>query len=212
MRLKYAITIGDPKSAQIVAYQARSTGNSHLTREDVVTSLGVTQSRCRAGISLIYAKYTKDGSSTLTAFTELLRYALSQKAKYIPASQSINAAVEILCSLVLEDFCRTIDTPGARCLCGGKGEVRDMKLSRRTGKPVMKKCSRCHGTGLRPLNHSRCHHALNRVIQISQSTYSRYWRQFYDALLAWCIVQGNRAEAIYNAYTSLNPLLLETKI
>lgn len=212
MRLKYAITIGDPKSAQIVAYQARSTGDSHLTREDIVTSLGVTQSRARAGLALIYAKYTKDPSSFVTALGEIRKYAMSITEKYLPrdSSQGFYIAISILSMLALEEYCRTADTPGAKCRCGGKGEIRDIKESRMKGRPVQKQCPRCHGTGLKPLTRRRCHHAILPHYPISQPTFSRYWNPFYDDLLTWCERQESVAEARYNGYANLNPLVMET--
>lgn len=212
MRLKYAITIGDPKSAQIVAYQARSTGDSHLTREDIVTSLGVTQSRCRAGLSLIYAKYTKDVHSAETALRELQIYASTTAGCYLPqhSGEGFRMAISTLTMLVLEEYCRTADTPGAKCLCGGKGSLRDLKQSKKTGSPVYKQCARCKGTGLRPLTHARCHQAILKHFSISQSTYSRYWRPFYDDLIAWCYRQESNAEYEYKWFANMNTLSTET--
>ncbi|ELJ9990420.1 hypothetical protein VBR58_000816 [Citrobacter freundii] len=212
MRLKYAITIGDPKSAQIVAYQARSTGNSHLTREDIVTSLGVTQSRARAGLALIYAKYTKDHHAAATALRELQAYATEIATEYLPPNSSweFHYAVSIMATLALEEYCRTADTPGAKCRCGGKGEVRDLKKARMKGICAHKQCPRCHGTGLKPLTRTRCHHAILPYFPVSQPTFSRHWNPFYDALLTWCDRQESIAEAKYNAYANLNPLAMET--
>lgn len=212
MRLKYAITIGDPKSAQIVAYQARSTGESHLSREDVITSLGMTQARSRSGLSLIYAKYTKDQYSAETALRELQRYAASIKDKYFPRTmgEGFISAVSVMAILALEEYCRTADTPGAKCRCGGKGEIRDLKNSRIKGRPIQMQCPRCHGTGLKPLTRTRCHHAITKYFPVSQSTFSRYWNPFYDDLLNWCLRQEAVAEDSYNLITSLNPTTLES--
>lgn len=212
MRLKYAITIGDPKSAQIAAIQARSTGNSHLTRDDIVISLGLTQSRCRTGLSLIYAKYTKDQHAAAMALTGLQQYATSISKDHLPANIGGNTseAITVLASLALEEFCRTADTPGAKCRCGGKGLIRDIKKSQQKNMPVSKNCPRCKGTGLRPLTETRCHHALLRVISLSQSTYSRHWSPLYQSLLSWCYRQEQMAEDSYNLITSLSPIQKET--
>lgn len=212
MRLKYAITIGDPKSAQIAAYQARTTGDSHLSREDIVTSLGVTQSRCKAGLALIYAKFTKDLHSAEIALKELQRYAFMITEEYFPkySGPGFRKAVIIMAMLALEEYCRTADTPGAKCLCGGKGEIRDIKKSRLKGIPVQKECPRCHGSGLKPLTRTRCHHAVQKVFPVSQSTFSRYWNPFYDDLMTWCDRQEAIAEASYNGFANLNPLTTDT--
>mgnify|MGYP003447894492 CR=1 FL=1 len=39
MRLEYALSIGEPRSAMIQAIQSRSTGPSHLTQADVLGAL-----------------------------------------------------------------------------------------------------------------------------------------------------------------------------
>ncbi|MFW0766718.1 antitermination protein [Trabulsiella odontotermitis] len=210
MRLKYAITIGDPKSAQIVAVQSRSTGNSHLSRDDIVTALGLTQSRCRTGLALIYAKYTKDPYSAEMALAGLQQYATATAKKYFSESGSgFRIAISIMAMLALEEYCRTADTPGAKCLCGGRGQTRDLKKSKKNGFPVYQECKRCKGTGLRPLTQTRCHHAIIKHFPVSQSTYSRYWRPFYDDLLSWCYRQESLAEDSYNLITSLNPRFRE---
>ncbi|HBC0585277.1 TPA: hypothetical protein I3599_000530 [Enterobacter cloacae] len=214
MRLKYAITIGDPKSAQIVAIQSRSTGNSHLSRDDIIVSLGLTQSRCRAGLSLIYAKYTKDSHAAQTALIALRQYASSVVKKFIPKNSSpvTDAAISVLAMLALEEFCRTADTPGAMCRCGGKGTVKDLKKSKQKNMHIEKICSRCKGSGLRPMTQTRCHHALYKVIGISQPTYSRYWSPLYRELMNWCYQQESDAEKTYNMVTNLNPIHTESSL
>jgi hypothetical protein len=204
MRLKYAITIGDPKSAQIVSYQARSTGNSHLTRDDIVISLGITQSRCRYGLALIYAKYTKDMHAASTALAGIDAYAASVAGQFIPKNgrNTPREAFMILSTLALEEFCRTSDTPGAKCRCGGTGTVAIAKNKKNL---AVKKCPRCKGSGLRPLTETRCHHALLKIISLSQPTYSRRWSPLYQTLIAWCYRQEAIAEQSYNLITELHP-------
>lgn len=211
MRLKYAITVGDPKSP-VFGYQGRATGTSHLTKADILTALGMAQAHQPAGMALIYAKYTKDRGAAETAASELEKFAGSIRCQYLTDTDSAKtaAAVRLLVAFVLEDYCRTADTPGAKCKCGGRCEVQDMKESKRQGCPVMKPCPRCKGTGLKPLMHSRVHHALLRVISVSQPTYSRRWKPFYDALVSWCYQQENAAERCYNDVAGLRPAVTET--
>lgn len=213
MRLKYALTIGDPKSGQITAYQAKSTGSSHLTRDDVATALGVTQKRVRAGLNLLYAKFTKDAGAGAVALNELYLYALTIYKDYIRNSvegHNYRAALERLSLLALEDYCRTADTPGARCLCGGKGELQDRAASKKMRQPVMKPCSRCEGSGLRPLTHTRGHHAIYPFVPISRSTWQRNWQPLYEALVTWCYRQESFAESEYNRITDMRPSTLES--
>ncbi|WP_234262567.1 antitermination protein Q [Klebsiella aerogenes] len=213
MRLKYAITVGDPKSAS-VEYQSRVTGNSHLTKTDILTALGVAQAHQPAGMALIYAKYTKDRGAAEIARNVLEKYAAGIRGKYlVPGgddARAITAAVRLLVGFVLEDYCRTADTPGAKCKCGGRCEVQDMKASKWQGCPVMKPCPRCKGTGLKPLTHTPVHHALMKVLPMSQPTYSRRWKPLYDALLSWCYQQESTAERYYNDVAGLRPEVAET--
>ena len=209
MRLKYALTIAAPKSAQIGAYQARSTGNSHLTKVDVMTALGMTQARHRGGLCLLYAKYTKDADDGRTALTELTKYARTQARKYvgkIPGRRG-GIAIRTLAMLALEEYCRTADTPGAKCRCGGSGEVCDRKETELTGKLVIIPCKKCHGTGLRPISQTRAHHAIVALIPgVSRATWYRVWSRFYEALLAWCYSQESIAESEYQHITGMSEL------
>lgn len=211
MRLKYAITIGDPKSPGI-EYQGRATGTSHLTRADVIAAMGIAQAHHPAGMALITAKYTKDSGAMRTALLELEKYAQAIRGKYLgkDAGKSVTQAVAVLATHVLEDYSRTADTPGAKCQCGGRCEVRDLKESKRQGRPVMKPCSRCKGTGLKPITHTRVHHALLRFVSVSQPTYSRRWKPFYDELASWCYQQESAAERYYNDVAGLRPAVTET--
>jgi hypothetical protein len=213
MRLKYALTIADPKSAQIVAYQARSTGDSHLTKIDVLTALGMTQARHRGGLCLLYAKYTKDVDAGRTALKELTKYAQSQARKFvgkIPGRRG-GIAVRTLAMLALEEYCRTADTPGAKCRCGGSGEVCDRKETERTGKLVIIPCKKCHGTGLKPISQTRAHHSIVALVPgVSRATWYRVWSRYYEALLAWCYSQESIAEAEYQRITGMSELNKET--
>ncbi|EGS7662277.1 hypothetical protein I4R72_002378 [Salmonella enterica] len=211
MRLKYAITIGDPKSPQIVAHPSGCSGDDRLNRDDIVASLGITQSRCRAGLSLIYAKYTKDLHAAELALRDLQKYASSISWKYFSRIPDGNfpIAVSVMAMLVLEEYCRTADTQGAKCLCGGRGEIRDIKKSIKSGKPVMKTCSRCKGSGLKPFSHSRCLHVLTLFVSVSQSSYSRHWRPFFNELMTWCYRQESAAEGIYKRITTPFPFSQE---
>ena len=59
MRLEYALSIGEPRSAMIQAIQSRSTGPSHLTQADVLGALGLVQKYEGVGLALMMARYTK---------------------------------------------------------------------------------------------------------------------------------------------------------
>ena len=59
MRLEYALSIGEPRSAMIQAIQSRSTGPSHLTQADVLGALGLVQKYEGVGLALMMAQCSK---------------------------------------------------------------------------------------------------------------------------------------------------------
>ncbi|EKH2730776.1 hypothetical protein O7C87_003391 [Salmonella enterica] len=202
MRLTYAIALLSPHTAR-PEYQATDTGSSRLTAGDVIAAMGIVQARQPAGLAMVTAKFTKDSDAEKNALDALTRYGCAVCCKYIGRTEGKNVflAVRALAAFALEDYSRTADTPGAKCLCGGRGEIRDIKQSIKAGKPVTKTCSRCKGSGLKPLPHSRCHHAIINYVRVSQSTYSRRWKPFYDALLSWCYQQQSAAEREFEEIT-----------
>lgn len=186
MKLTYAITLIRPHSAKL-DYQGVETGSSRLTAGDVIAAMGMVQARQAAEIAL----------------NELTRYGCNVCCKYIGRVSGKNTflAVRALAVFALEDYSRTADTPGAKCLCGGRGEIRDIKQSIKSGIPVTKTCPRCRGTGLKPISHTRCQQALIKYVRVSQPTYSRRWRPLYDALLSWCYQQQGAAEREFEEIT-----------
>ncbi|WP_420844700.1 antitermination protein [Limnobaculum eriocheiris] len=107
--------------------------------------------------------------------------------------------------LVLEEFCRTADTPNAKCRCGGGGQVCDREQTEVTGKLVMIKCKRCRGTGLKPVPKSRARMSIAKLMpSLSQSTWSRKWQPFYDLLLSWCYQESMEAEIEYSQITEVS--------
>ncbi|EII7445975.1 hypothetical protein LHS21_000125 [Salmonella enterica subsp. enterica serovar Newport] len=202
MKLTYAITLIRPHSAKL-DYQGVETGSSRLTAGDVIAAMGMVQARQAAGMAMITAKFTKDSNAAEIALNELIRYGCNVCCKYIGRVSGKNTflAVRALAVFALEDYSRTADTPGAKCLCGGRGEIRDIKQSIKSGVPVTKTCPRCRGTGLKPISHTRCHQALVKYVQVSQPTYSRRWKPLYDALLSWCYQQQGAAEREFEEIT-----------
>ncbi|PIJ51996.1 hypothetical protein BL250_03220 [Erwinia sp. OLTSP20] len=169
----------------------------------------MTQARHRGGLCLLYAKYTKDVDAGRTALIELTKYARTQARKYVGKIPGRRGAIAIrtLAMLALEEYCRTADTPGAKCRCGGSGEVCDRKETDRTGKLVIIPCKKCHGTGLRPISQTRAHHAIVALIPgVSRATWYRVWSRFYEALLAWCYSQESIAESEYQHITGMSEL------
>ena len=78
MRLEYALTVNDPRSVTTAAIQSASTGSSHMTKADVMTALGICQSRGGVGLSLMYAKYKKDRTEADKAIRAIHGFAVDE--------------------------------------------------------------------------------------------------------------------------------------
>ena len=111
-------------------------------------------------------------------------------------------ALRRVAELALEHYCRTADTPGAACRCGGRGTVRDLELSKLHGKPMDKACPRCGGTGLRPILGSQVRRPIEVLVgQFTRGQWERGWRPLYLAVLAWCHQQESTTQARYGYVT-----------
>ena len=212
MRLQYALTLNDPKSVDAAAVQIfGSSGSSGLSKTDVLTALGYLQGKEPAGLALMYARYTKDRDETRRATQACTRLAIGLAAR-LPTRERGKQQITIarsLARLAVLEYARTADTPGAKCRCGGTGTVADTEAMDRMieqgGAPSMmpqKPCTRCRGTGLRPVPASRVYRAVKALApELAERTFYRNWQAVYDELLAWCQEQEDRAERGYMRLT-----------
>ncbi|MCW0353974.1 antitermination protein [Pantoea ananatis] len=73
------------------------------------------------------------------------------------------------------------------CRCHGKGKVLDLKQSEIQGVPVMKTCTKCTGRGYSRLPAETVRRAVGyAVMAVSQPTWSRNFKPFYEALITQC--------------------------
>ncbi|GAA3721217.1 antitermination protein [Oceanisphaera sediminis] len=202
--------MNDPKSPDAAAMQSvSSTATSGLTRTDILTALGYLQSKEGAGLALMYAKYAKDAGEFKRAVKAAATEAQALAIKVVGKGKDRKAAViaQSLARLAVLEYCRTADTPGAKCRCGGTGRIADAELIARAAKDakpdeLTRPCERCRGTGLRPVPASRVYRAIVTLApELAEHTYYRHWRPVYDSLLAWCYTQEERAEAGYMKLT-----------
>lgn len=208
MRLEYALTVNDPRSVMIAAIQSKSTGRSHLSKVDVMTVLGICQSRKSLGLSLMYAKYTKDRMETNHALAALQPVATSlwvkgDSSRGLKGNGSLvdkrhALAIKCLAVLALEDYCRTVDTEGAMCRCKGRGRVADPESREFPDEPGIKTCPRCHGFGVTPLPASRVYRAVNSLIpELPERTFYYKWKIIYDLLVECCYQEESSVEHEY---------------
>lgn len=90
----------------------------------------------------------------------------------------------------------------SRCRCNGTGRVRDMAESARRGAPVDKECERCTGRGYRRMPSSTAFRAINVLVpDLTQSSWSRNWKPFFERLVAKCEIEESHADAIFRQAT-----------
>lgn len=106
---------------------------------------------------------------------------------------------------LVENQCVTCHGKGklsARCRCGGSGKVRDLKRSKLLGVPVEKDCDRCDGLGFRRQPSTVVFKAIRALVpELTQSSWSRNWKPFYDGLIVKCEAEESQADSIFNKVT-----------
>ena len=212
MRLEYALTVNDPRSVTTAAIQSASTRSSHMTKADVMTALGICQSRGGVGLSLMYAKYKKDRTEADKAIRAIHGFAVDlwicgDKSRGVsgngPLKNKAEAlAVKAVAVLAIEEFTRTADTPGAKCRCGGRGFVNDASSREFPDEPGIKTCPRCHGTGLTPLPASRVFKVVSKLLpETSNRAFYSKWKLFYELLVERCGIEESIAAMAYGTLT-----------
>lgn len=91
---------------------------------------------------------------------------------------------------LVENQCVTCHGKGrlsVRCRCGGTGRVRDVEKSKLVGAPVEKDCERCGGLGFKRQPSTLAFAAIRHLVpELTQSSWSRNWKPFYERLISEC--------------------------
>lgn len=99
---------------------------------------------------------------------------------------------------LVEELCSTCKGKGEisyRCRCKGRGRIIDEKQTKLRGIPVFKVCSRCTGRGYKRMPSSVAYKAIKHWIpELTQSTWSRNWKPFYENLVKQCSIEEEQAE------------------
>lgn len=89
-----------------------------------------------------------------------------------------------------------------RCRCHGTGKVRDLDKSKRLGTPVDKVCERCTGMGYKRTPSTIAYRAITLLLpELTQSSWSRNWKPFYESLVAKCNIEESYAEDEFQKIT-----------
>ncbi|WP_109397871.1 antitermination protein [Proteus faecis] len=104
------------------------------------------------------------------------------------------------------ELCKTCNGKGKltyRCRCKGRGKVLDEKQTElQGGVPVFKDCPRCIGRGYKRMPSSVAYQAIKHIVpELTQPTWSRNWKPFYEKLISKCFSEESSADAIFNKVT-----------
>lgn len=191
---------------QLLQYARRNA--PPLLRKAAGSNLG----RCLVVLSkLAFDEYSRSASSTApcrhcngTGFREVMR----DVVKYPGYISSVDGEEKIpprIESELVREKCNHCDGKGresARCRCNGTGRVRDLEASKRTGVPVDKDCERCSSRGYRRMPSSTAFRAINVLVpDLTQSSWSRNWKPFFEKLVAKCEIEESHADAMFRQVT-----------
>ncbi|MEQ5206588.1 antitermination protein [Proteus sp. fly-1067] len=104
------------------------------------------------------------------------------------------------------ELCKTCNGKGKltyRCRCKGRGKVLDEKQTElQGGIPAFKNCPRCSGRGYKRMPSSVAYQAIRHIVpELTQPTWSRNWKPFYEKLISKCFSEESSADAIFNKVT-----------
>ncbi|WP_387440180.1 antitermination protein [Photorhabdus sp. RM105S] len=90
----------------------------------------------------------------------------------------------------------------SRCRCNGTGKVVDREATKAAGAPVIKICERCTGRGYSRVPSSVAYTAIKALLpELTQSSWSRNWKPFYEKLVAKCDIEESRAASEFSKVT-----------
>lgn len=100
------------------------------------------------------------------------------------------------------ELCKTCNGKGKltyRCRCKGRGKVLDDEQTElQGGVPVFKDCPRCTGRGYKRMPSSVAYLAIKHIVpELTQPTWSRNWKPFYESLTGKCYVEESLANQVF---------------
>ncbi|ARF49636.1 antitermination protein [Pantoea stewartii] len=207
----------------ISAVLAKSTGSNEETYRTVEQLLqyanrtapkllrkaaGAKLGRCLMVLSkLAFDEYARSASSTApcqhcngTGFNHVMRSVVKYPG-YISAVDGEEKIPPRIVDEMVREKCTRCDGKGrvyARCRCNGTGRVRDLEASKRQGVPVDKECERCSSRGYRRLPSSMAYRSVALLVpDLTQSSWSRNWKPFFEMLVSKCEIEEAHADAVF---------------
>ena len=158
---------------------------------------------CCSGTGFIEVERFTTKTHTPLVAQDVMRKAISWGAKGVIPSQyekrrEVRETVKVLCK-----SCNGKKVISNACRCHGKGKVLDEEQSAVQGVPVMKECPKCKGRGYARLPAETVRKAIGYALMtITQPTWSRSFKPFYELLIIQCHVEESVADQMLQQVTS----------
>lgn len=151
-----------------------------------------------------YQDYSRSAASTRscsccngTGFKDAEVYSMKTMLSR-PGSRQVREVVRARCT-----SCGGKGEISNACRCHGKGKVLDEEQSALQGVPVMKECPKCKGRGYARLPAETVRKAIGYALMtITQPTWSRSFKPFYELLIIQCHVEESVADQMLQQVTS----------
>ncbi|WP_109400947.1 antitermination protein [Proteus sp. TJ1640] len=180
---------------------AKSAGNklgyclvilSKMAFEDYARSAGsVCECSACNGKGMVYKKITITKYPTRAAIFPI--FSKGQPRRYTNTEREVKETEKVICGA-----CNGKGQLTHRCRCKGRGKVLDDIQTELQGVPVFKECPRCAGRGYKRIPSSVAFNAIKHLIpDLTQSSWSRNWKPFYENLITKCFIEESVAECMF---------------
>ncbi|WP_374448180.1 antitermination protein [Providencia sp.] len=162
---------------------------ARMAFEDYARSAGsVCQCSACSGKGMVNKKVTtKKYSSRAAIFPS---FSQGQPKRYTNTERDVVETEKVIC-----ESCNGKGQLTHRCRCKGRGKVLDEVQSKSQGAPVYKDCPRCEGIGFKRVPSSVAYNAIKHLVpDLTQSSWSRNWKPFYEKLASKCYIEESIAE------------------
>lgn len=167
------------------------------------SAASVRQCECCAGEGFIEAEVFTMKSHTPYREQEFVRASIRMGVDGIQPSayevrREVREVKRVLCSA-----CKGKKVISNACRCHGKGVVVDKDATEQQGGvPVFKTCSRCTGRGYARIPAETVRKAISLgILEISQPTWSRHYKPFYELLITECHKEESVADSMLSSVT-----------
>lgn len=156
---------------------------------------------CCHGEGFIDAEVFTTKTHTPWVAKDIVKTTLEWGFKITPSDyevrRELREVVRVLCP-----SCKGKKVLSNACRCNGRGEVLDKAETERQGVPVYKDCCKCSGRGYSKLPAEDVRRALIGVdIEISQPSWSRNFKPFYEHLITKCHTEESYADSMLSKVT-----------